>query len=69
MDKGKKKKAMDPIMMEEDKLKKIMENTGKTCNGIPYHYKMNNKKRATVEREGLASDEEEVENLQDVEKI
>jgi hypothetical protein len=31
MDKGKKKEAMDPIMMEEDQIKKIMEKYGKTC--------------------------------------
>jgi hypothetical protein len=30
MDKGKKKEAMDPIMMEEDQIKKIMEKYGKT---------------------------------------
>jgi hypothetical protein len=32
MDKGKKKEAMDPIMMEEDQIKKIMEKYGKTHN-------------------------------------
>jgi hypothetical protein len=69
MDKGKKKEAMDPIMMEEDQIKKIMEKYGKMCNGRPYQYKMNNKKRAIADREGLASDEEEVEDLWDVEKI
>jgi hypothetical protein len=30
---------------------------------------MNNKKRAIVDREGLESDEEEVDDLRDVEKI
>jgi hypothetical protein len=68
MEKGK-KEAMDPIMMEEDQIKKIMETTGKTCSGAPYQYKMNNKKRAIAEREGLESDEEEVEDLRAVEKI
>jgi hypothetical protein len=68
MEKGK-KEAMDPIMMEEDQIKKIMETTGKTCSGAPYQYKMNNKKRAIAEREGLESDEEEVEDLCVVEKI
>jgi hypothetical protein len=63
MDKGKKKEAMDPIMMEEDQIKKIMETTGKTRSGVPYQYKMNNKKRAIADREGLESDEEEVEDL------
>jgi hypothetical protein len=61
MNKGKKKEAMDPIMMEEDKINKIMEKYINTCNRIPYQYKMNNKKRAITSREGLASDEEEVE--------
>jgi hypothetical protein len=69
MDKGKKKEAMDPIMMEEDQIKKIMETTGKTRSGVPYQYKMNNKKRAIADREGLESDEEEVEDLRAVEKI
>jgi hypothetical protein len=63
MDKGKKKEAMDPIMMEEDQIKKIMEKYGKTRNGRPYQYKMNNKKRAIANREGLVSNEEEVEDL------
>jgi hypothetical protein len=61
--KGSKKEAMDPIMMEEDQIKKIMEKYGKTRSKIPYQYKMNNKKRAIADREGLESDEEEVEDL------
>jgi hypothetical protein len=68
MDKGK-KEAMDLIMMKEDWIKKIMETNGNTCSGVPYQYKMNNKKRAIVDREGLESDEYEVEDLQDMEKI
>ena len=39
------------------------------CNGVPYQYKMNNKKRAITDREGLKSDEEEVEDLRAVEQI
>jgi hypothetical protein len=69
MDKGKNKESMDPIMMEEDHIKKIMEKVGKTHSGIPYQYKMNNKKRDILDREGLANDEEEVEDLWDVENI
>jgi hypothetical protein len=46
-----------------------MEKVGKTCNGIPYQYKMNNKKRAITDREGLTSDEEEVEDIWDMENI
>jgi hypothetical protein len=68
MDKGK-KEAMDPIMMEEDQIKKIMEKDRNTRNGVPYQYKMNNKKRAIADIEGLERNEEEVEDLWDVEKI
>jgi hypothetical protein len=46
MDKGKKEEALDPIMMEEDQIKQIMETTGRTHSGVPYQYKINNKKRA-----------------------
>jgi SPX domain protein involved in polyphosphate accumulation len=69
MDKGKKKEDMDPIMMKEDQIKKIMEKDGKTRNGAPYQYKMNNKKRAITNKEGLASNEEEVEDLRAMEDI
>jgi hypothetical protein len=58
MYKGNKKEAIDPIMMEEDQIKKIMEKAGKTHNRIPYQYKMNSKKIAIADREGLVSDEE-----------
>jgi len=64
MDKGKKKEVMDPIMMEEDQINLIMEIIGKTRSRVPYQYKMNNRKRAIDDREGLESDEEEVEALQ-----
>jgi hypothetical protein len=50
MDKGKKEEALDPIMMEEDQTKKIMETIGKTHSGVPYQYKMRNKKRSIAER-------------------
>jgi hypothetical protein len=63
MDKGKKEEAIDPIMMEEDHIKQIMETTGKTRSGVPYQYNTNNKKTSIANREGLASDEEEVEDL------
>jgi hypothetical protein len=69
MDKGKKEEALDPIMMEEYQIKKIMETYGRMHSGAPYQYKMNNKKRAIAMREGLESDEEEVEDLRVVEKI
>jgi hypothetical protein len=40
-----------------------MEIAGRTRSGAPYQYKMNNKKRSIAVREGLTSDEEEVEDL------
>ena len=40
-----------------------------THSGENYQYKINNKKRAITEREGLVSDEEEVEDLRDMEQI
>jgi hypothetical protein len=58
---------MDPIMMEEDQIKQIMEKYGKNDSGLPYEYKMDNKKRAIADREGLKSDEKVVEDLQDME--
>jgi hypothetical protein len=64
-----KNEAMDPIRMEEDQIKKIMTEDGKTCSGAPYQYNMNNKKRDIIDREGLASNKEEVEDLRDVEQI
>jgi hypothetical protein len=48
---------MDPIMMEEDQIKQIMASVGKTHNGLPYQYKMNNKKRDIVDRDGLERNE------------
>jgi hypothetical protein len=60
---------MDLIMMEDDQIKKIKATTRKTHSGAPYQYKMNNKKRSIAEREGLTSDEEEVEDIRAMEKI
>jgi hypothetical protein len=40
-----KKEAMDPIMMDDEHDREIIRNTGVMRNGIPYRYKMNNKKR------------------------
>jgi hypothetical protein len=56
-------------MMDKYQIKRIMETTGKTCSGVPYQYKVNTKKSAIAVREGLASDEEEVEDLRAVEHI
>jgi hypothetical protein len=68
-DKGKKEEPLDPIMMDDEHIKQIMATTGKTHRGLPYQYKVNTKKRVIVAREGLASDEEEVEDLRYVEQI
>jgi len=68
-DKDKKEEHLDPIMMEDNQIKRIMETAGKTRSKVPYQYKVNTKKRAVAAREGLASDEEEVEDLWAVEKI
>jgi hypothetical protein len=68
-DKGKKEEALDPIMMNDYQIKQIIAKTGKMRSGVPYQYKLNTKKRAIVAREGLVSDEEEVEDLRAMEKI
>jgi hypothetical protein len=60
---------LDPIMMDEDEIKKIMEKIGRTHSGVPYQYNMNTKKRAIPTTEGLESDEDEVDDLWVVEKI
>jgi hypothetical protein len=62
-DKGKKEEALDPIMMDDDQIKRIMARTGRTRSEVPYQYKVNTKKRVIAVREGLESDEEEVEDL------
>jgi hypothetical protein len=69
MDKGKKEEALDLIIMDEYQINQIMETTRRTFNGVPYQYNMNTKKRFVATREGLASHEEVVEDLQDVEQI
>jgi hypothetical protein len=69
MDKENKKEVMDPIMMEEDQIKNIMETVGRMHSGLPYQYKMNNKMRSIVDKEGLASDEEDVDDLWAMEHI
>jgi SPX domain protein involved in polyphosphate accumulation len=69
MDTRNKKESMDPIMMKEDQINQTMEKARKTRSGVPYQYKMNNKNIAISDTEGLASDEENVEDLWAVEKI
>jgi hypothetical protein len=62
-DKEKKEEPLNPIMMDDDHIKWIMATIGKTCSRVPYQYKVNTNKRDVAMREGLASDEEEVEDL------
>jgi hypothetical protein len=62
-DKGKEEETLDPIIMDDDQIKRIMATTGNTRSGVPYQYKVNTKKRVVATREGLESDEEEVEDL------
>jgi hypothetical protein len=69
-DKGKKEEEfLDLILMDDDQLKWILASPGMTHSGVPYQYKVNNKKRAVAAREGLESNEEEVEDLWAVEQI
>jgi hypothetical protein len=60
---NKEEEPLDPIIMEYDQIKWILVSTGRTRSGVPYQYKVNTKKRVVVVREGLVSDEEEVEDL------
>jgi hypothetical protein len=60
---------LDPIMMDDYQIKWILASTRKMRSGVPYQYKVNTKKRSIATREGLASDEEEVEDLRAVEQI
>jgi hypothetical protein len=69
MDKGKKEENLDPIMMDNDQIKRIIETGGNMHSGVPYQYKVNTKKRIVVAREGLARDEEEANDLWAMEKI
>jgi hypothetical protein len=59
----KEEEPLDLILMDDDQLKWILASLGMTRSGAPYQYKINTKKRDIAEREGLASDEEEVEDL------
>jgi hypothetical protein len=69
-DKGKKEEEpLDPILMDDNQLQWILASSGTTRSGVPYQYKVNTKKRVVAVREGLASDEEEVEDIRAVEQI
>ena len=69
MDRGERSKEKDPIMMDQEEIQEILQKAGTTRSGGPYQYKLNRKKREVAEREGLESDEEEVEDLRVVEHI
>jgi hypothetical protein len=56
----KEEEPLDLISMDDDQLKWILVSSGMTRSREPYQYNINTKKRAIAEREGLASDEEEV---------
>jgi hypothetical protein len=60
---------MDPIMMDEEQTREIIRKERVACSGKPYQYKINKKNREVAEREGLDSDEEEVEDLHVTRKI
>jgi hypothetical protein len=63
-DKGKKEEEpLETIMMDDNQLKWILVSTRKTRRGIPYQYKVNTKKSVVAVREGLVSDDEDVEDL------
>jgi hypothetical protein len=69
-DKGKKEEEfLDPILMDDDQLRWILVSPKMMRSGVPYQYKVNTNKRVVAAREGLESDEEEVEDLQAVEQI
>jgi hypothetical protein len=63
LDKDKKKESMEPIMMDEEQIKEIMDKVGMTHSERPYQYNINRKKRALAVWEGLESDEEEVKDI------
>jgi hypothetical protein len=64
-----KEEPLDLIMMDDDQIKRIVVTTGNMSSRLPYQYKVNTKKRVVAMREGLVSDEEEVEDLWVVEQI
>jgi hypothetical protein len=65
----KEEEPLDLISMDDDQLKWILASSRMTHSEETYQYNRNTKKRAINEREGLVSDEEEVEDLRDMEQI
>jgi hypothetical protein len=56
-------------MMDQEDIQEIIQKLGTTGSGRTYQFKINRKKIVVAEREGLESDEEEVEDLHAVENI
>jgi hypothetical protein len=50
VDKGKKEEALEPIIMDQYQIKRIMEIAGKMHSRVPYQYKVNTKKRVVMKR-------------------
>jgi hypothetical protein len=69
MDREECSKEKYPIMMDQEEIHEIRQKARMMSSGRPYQYKLNRKKRAVAEREGLETDEEEVEDLRVVEHI
>ena len=63
MDREERSKDKYPIMMDQQEIQKMLSKAGMTRSGRPYQYKLNRKKITVAEREGLESDEEEVEDI------
>ena len=56
-------------MMDQEEILEIMQKEGTMRSGRLYQYNLNRKKRSIFEREGLESDEEDVEDLRAMEHI
>jgi len=56
-------------MMDQEEIQENLQKAGTMRRGRPYQYKLNRKKRKIAEREGLESEEEEVQDLRVVENI
>jgi bifunctional DNase/RNase len=63
MDREQRSKEKYPIMMDQEEIQEIMQKAGRTRSGRPYQYELNRNKKEVVKREGLESDEEEVEDI------
>jgi hypothetical protein len=55
--------------MDQEEIQEIMQKAGTMCGGRPYEYNINRRKRVVSKREGLESDEEEVEYFHTMDHI